>query len=87
MKAAIAVSGLILITTLKAAYADDIDPAPSGNEQAVIYAAPDVQITTPGANSPVESTTSGSKQTLDFPSTQVENPNPDNTTIIYPTGN
>lgn len=84
MKAAIAVSGLILISTLKVAYADEIDPAPSGNEQTVIDVYPDAQISGPGSNAGSPNSTDGNTIHLDFgDGTQVDNPNPDNTTIIY----
>jgi hypothetical protein len=66
-----------------------VDPAPSGDEQSVIYVGGDSIIVIPGSDSPVEVTQEGENTTFDFNQGEVgdadstEDLDPENATVIY----
>ena len=78
---------LLLSLSAGAALADEnanenVDPAPSGDEQGYIYTGTDTWVNTPGEDYPVESVKSGNVEYIDFGSDYEPAAEPD-TTIEY----
>lgn len=79
-KLALAAAAMTIITS--AAYAQNVDPAPSGNEQAVAHPGDGYVVLTPGRDAPVIETPTENGVSIEF--TMPDDPHPDDTTIEYP---